>query len=420
MKFLLSIFVAFFFVVASAGLAYSQDVPPSEEQSPPPPSTNEPTDEIQTFGPGSEEEQPQLPPEEGEFKKEQGQGEQKTEVPPAQQGTIEGAAPNEYIIIAGDNLWDICSRFLGNPFEWPRLWSINDYITNPHYIYPGGRLVFKPGTEVSPPKMEIAGTAPATTEAAKPAEESLPDVEEAPAPKPVVAERKVDYDRSLDEGYVIKLRNISFISPKELSEAGEITHSTESKKMLSTGDKVYLRFKKVKDVAIGDKYSVFDTVQLIKHPKSGKKLGFEIMEKATVKVFAIDKNVITAYVSDCLDSVSRGDKLIPFKNHVRKVVPKEMDKEVNGYIVGSEPKHRLIGQREITYIDKGMKQGVEDGTIFYVVRRGDGLISSNDSKLPLTIVGKIVVVEAKESTATAYVIDSNKDLEIGDSIKTKL
>src|SRR3990170_8501697 len=54
----------------------------------------------------------------------------------AQEKGAEGA----YTIKQGDTLWDISSRFLKNPFLWPKLWQRNSYITNPHWIYPGNPI----------------------------------------------------------------------------------------------------------------------------------------------------------------------------------------------------------------------------------------------------------------------------------------
>src|SRR5512135_1913860 len=45
-----------------------------------------------------------------------------------------------YTIQRGDTLWDISSKFLKDPFLWPKLWEKNPYITNPHWIYPGNTL----------------------------------------------------------------------------------------------------------------------------------------------------------------------------------------------------------------------------------------------------------------------------------------
>src|SRR5687768_12619042 len=55
--------------------------------------------------------------------------------PAAAAGTLDA-----YTIQSGDTLWDICARMLGDPFFWPKLWTFNQYITNPHWIYPGNVL----------------------------------------------------------------------------------------------------------------------------------------------------------------------------------------------------------------------------------------------------------------------------------------
>ena len=84
----------------------------------------------------------------------------------AQDGTLISAgdsvsfgasAPDNYTIQPGDTLWEISGRFLGNANYWPRLWSINDQITNPHWIYPGNRIAFRMGTLVEPPQVDLEG-----------------------------------------------------------------------------------------------------------------------------------------------------------------------------------------------------------------------------------------------------------------------
>src|SRR5512136_1584185 len=49
-------------------------------------------------------------------------------------------AEGVYTIKKGDTLWDISSKFLNDPFLWPKLWERNPYITNPHWIYPGNPI----------------------------------------------------------------------------------------------------------------------------------------------------------------------------------------------------------------------------------------------------------------------------------------
>ena len=41
----------------------------------------------------------------------------------------------------GDTLWDISTKYLTTPWQWPLVWSRNQAITNPHLIYPGDMVI---------------------------------------------------------------------------------------------------------------------------------------------------------------------------------------------------------------------------------------------------------------------------------------
>ena len=67
--------------------------------------------------------------------------------------------PEKYEVVKGDTLWDISERFLGDPLQWPEVWKNNDYIINPHLIYPGDIIRFRAMVETAlvtetPPKLE--------------------------------------------------------------------------------------------------------------------------------------------------------------------------------------------------------------------------------------------------------------------------
>src|SRR6185295_9150078 len=64
-----------------------------------------------------------------------------TQRPPPEQGQVQTAPPEGpsqvHTVEKGDTLWDLSSKYLGSPWYWPKVWSYNPQIANPHWIYPG-------------------------------------------------------------------------------------------------------------------------------------------------------------------------------------------------------------------------------------------------------------------------------------------
>ena len=52
-----------------------------------------------------------------------------------------------HVIVAGDTLWDLSGKYLENPWLWPQIWEVNQYVTDSHWIYPGDPLLI-PGKPV--------------------------------------------------------------------------------------------------------------------------------------------------------------------------------------------------------------------------------------------------------------------------------
>ena len=62
-----------------------------------------------------------------------------------QGGAFSGVVPDSYTVKHGDTLWAICDTYFQNPYQWPRIWSYNPQIQNPHWIYPGDQVKLHEG-----------------------------------------------------------------------------------------------------------------------------------------------------------------------------------------------------------------------------------------------------------------------------------
>lgn len=55
------------------------------------------------------------------------------------------SVPPIHVVKKGDTLWDLSGRYYGNPWKWPKVWSYNPQIMNPHWIYPGDQIRMRLG-----------------------------------------------------------------------------------------------------------------------------------------------------------------------------------------------------------------------------------------------------------------------------------
>src|SRR5688572_1967617 len=86
-------------------------------------------------------------------------GEEGAPARPAPGGAEAGGTPQvseTHLVQGGDTLWDLCSKYLNSPWYWPKIWSYNPQITNPHWIYPGNELRFYPSDENLPTPVAVS------------------------------------------------------------------------------------------------------------------------------------------------------------------------------------------------------------------------------------------------------------------------
>ncbi len=218
-------------------------------------------------------------------------------------------AEDVYTIKQGDTLWDISSKFLKDPFLWPKLWQRNPYITNPHWIYPGQPICLSPLEDLKKeePKKVVVEEKPKEE---KP-KEAIVEVEVKKVEPPPI-EKKPETVVEAKPIFFPEARSAGFLSDIEFPGIGIILDSKEGKSLMSQEDIVYLAFKTSKPIMIGDKYTVFRASEVVKHPVTDQKIGKKINITGNIQIIDQHGNFFTARVIESFDAILKGDMLHPY------------------------------------------------------------------------------------------------------------
>jgi hypothetical protein len=314
---------------------------------------------------------------------------------PASGQPIQTITPELHVVRRGDTLWDICTLYFNDPWQWPRIWSYNPTITNPHWIYPGDvvRLLEK-GQEQPAAVTRVED----------------PEIEVTPRPSRTSA---------------VSVRQLAFVEADELS-AITIDGSPEEKQLLATGDPVYLAYPADQPPKAGETYTIYTEQKKVKHPTEGDYVGSYVRILGDVQVQSVQEGKrARGVITDANDVIERGALVGPVQRNFRNVQPTPNQNNLRGTIVAQLTADQLIGQGEVVFIDLGTANGVERGNRLFVIRRGDaydmemgprGNVGQDDPDFPARAIGEIVVVQTGENLSVGLVTLALQGMGRGDHV----
>jgi hypothetical protein len=330
-----------------------------------------------------------LPDESSNFEVESGEG-----------PVNEAGVPETHVVQRGDTLWDLSARYYKNAYGWPKLWSYNAQITNPHWIYPGDLI------RLVPPGGPVAA-APAP----------------APAP-PTETPQRIGGPPRGRTGFT--LRQTGFVEEHELRVAGRIVGSKEEKQMLGTLDEAYVEFPTENRPKVGDRFTIYKPTRTVKHPLTGERLGEMVEIFADGEVRAVtDGGIARVAIVDAVNPVWRGHLVGPLRRQFKAVPPRPAQSGLAGVVVATLRPEKLIGTEEIVFVDRGRKDGVVEGNRFWVTRRGDGYQTVlsygpvDDPRFPREEIAEVLIVDIGDRVSTGFVTHAVKEPEIGDRVETR-
>ncbi len=256
-------------------------------------------------------------------------------------GGVSGATriPGIHRVRKGDTLWDLCNHYYRNPWMWPKVWSFNPQLQNPHWIYPGDQL-----------RMKRNGL------------------------EAVAREAGFMSSNSIVPANTVFLRNQGYIDDPKRDAWGEVLGAREDQMLLAYGNNIYMSIRKGADVRLGQLLTVFTTVRKPKKIKGTRRPPGEIVAfKGTVKVTEWNRKtrVARGRIVESLDVIERGFKVGPIGRRFDVVPPKRATKTLWARILTSVYPHVYMAQNQVVFLDRGREDGLKPGYKMFVVRKGD-------------------------------------------------
>ncbi len=362
--------------------------------------------------------------------------------PPSVESFPQGS--NVHIIVPGDTLWDLSATNLDDPYLWPQIWDVNQYITDSHWIYPGDPLLI-PG---KPTVIGEAGPEPAIEmlEPPVPAEPEAEEGQTEPATPPASMEAAAPELEPVAEetdvycsSYIVDVFEPPALEIREREDG--------SRTILGTGDIVFLNQGLNSSLSPGEEFTIISYEGVVPHPIFDENVGEGVKMVGRLKVIALQEATATAQITMACDSVEVGMKLVPFQEMpIPLTTPVafrrygvQLDTSTAGYIVEVNPDRDNLGSGDVVNIDLGAESGVRPGDVLTIFREWGGAVdfSSTESyiagqqqraetkrakgnmdptEFAQVILGQLVVLRTQEHTATGKIITSAREIALGDRV----
>jgi hypothetical protein len=322
---------------------------------------------------------------------------------PLEDADVEVASVDEYIVEPGNTLWGITAQVMGEATLWPKVWSFNPEITNPHWIYPGDVIRFYRPTLQLPSIEDTAQTLAAGTAAKKSGKSAAVEVVQTPKStrKPLPPAPELVRTFATDEEYV---------------ESGSITNAVPDRMLLDVGDIVYVTVTdpEVK-VKRGSKFISYVTRPEVMADGSTRHVvemtGVLIAEK-------VRDDVVRARIDSTIRAIFRGQPVAKVRRPPKvKMEPTSTKKHIGAEIIGvREGGNLIVGTNDFVFINAGREAGVKRGNQFLVFRQSDTITGSDidDRKK----IGVLQAVDVRDTTTTCMVVEAIEELSPGQPVES--
>ena len=354
---------------------------------------------------------------------------------------LRGDHPDSYVVKRGDTLWDISVRFLKKPWLWPEIWQANPQIKNPHLIYPGDVISLAYLDRVA--ARVQAGERTASPVNAVPLEEIEPFLRDT---RMVSSIDQLPYVVGLEEnrtravrGHVAYVRGLEGVAP---GQRYLVVRAEKRYRMVERAGLCCDLFQSQDLDARGRPGPDDGTLwsNAVFPSKNTELMGYELVTQTTGTVTRGEVGGIQASTV-LLDNEGRevrvGDRLVPVEAQPYDLQffphpPRQQAKYGRLTVMSVADQLTSGGTRDVIAISGGAREGIDNGTVFSLWRRGDSVsdrvksgldrdddvtLFENKVRLPDEFAGHAMVFRTFDNVSYALVMSSVKPVRVGYELK---
>jgi hypothetical protein len=348
---------------------------------------------------------------------------------------LKADAPDRYVVVPGDTLWGISTRYTDSPWRWPELWGMNrEQIQNPHLIYPGMVLLLDRARGT----VSIAG-APSGAQSGAPsgAQSGAPAGPAGAGAPPSGTVRLAPRARaeSLAEEAIPSIPPSAIepfltrplvIEPDGLDKAPTIVATEKDRVILAAGNTAYVRGI----AGAGEEtWYVYRQGAPLVDPDTERTLAYEAIYLGTAQVTS-PGSPATVVLTSAVQEVNAGDKLVAAgPPQAMNYVPHAPSAQLRGRVIriyGSVGRVGEAGPLQIISINRGRADGIEVGHVLALYSLGGAVrdttrrLGASDAliKLPDERAGLSFVFRVFDRVSYALVMHVTRPISPLDVVRT--
>lgn len=356
----------------------------------------------------------------------------------------EGRSGRLHTVARGDTLWDLSAAYLGTPWVWPSVWTDNNEIANPHVIAPGDKIwitanemrvvTAEEAESFLLPVVEDEVVASAMPIQVEPA----PALDEEPVAVETFLQSLAALEGETDDAFPVAIpaqetvrlsagRQITiarrdsfgFVTADDLSGATSIVASESERTFLSAGDPVNVGLGEG-DVKVGDQFTIFNLVEEVRDVETNRLLGHHVENLGWIEVTKLTGDSSVGEIRQSYSEIPRRSSLVARKKLSRRVTVRTTPDAIEGQVVFMPSGRSLMADGGYVYLNRGEFHGMEVGSELEVFQSGAIWNEHErrvDVRTPDRPIATLIVVTVEPESSVAFVLDSNREIAVGDSVR---